>query len=243
MIGSKNIDVTGGLTSYISLLRRVVDGSHVSMSGKTMPDNDWRAWSAAAGNFARGRLRPDLALALNVVFGADVTGEPFGPLAKDENGKSRRMEGVWNMGKEAGLPITPLQLYETVSDMWKTHGIIGVTAGLIPTLASDLLGFSKSTSPRDPRYEINRHKSHMGEVRKALKAAEEGGNPDEYRRLLQVYAFDVQQDKTIAALDKAANKATKYAENERNPEANRKRAEADALRYMATARDILRQGK
>jgi hypothetical protein len=235
VIGSKNIDVSGGLTSYVALIRRVVDGSHVSMSGRTVPDNDWRAWSAAVSNFARGRLRPDLSFALNMVFGEDVTGEAFGPRGG--------VKGVVNAVIEGGLPITPLQMGETAHDLWRTHGVLGVTAGLIPALASDLFGFSKSTAPRDPRYEINRHKSHMGQVKKAYDAAKDTGNAEDYRRLADTYAFDIVVAKSVSKLGEAANKAKKIAENKKYPADYREKAAKAELDYLERARDILRQGK
>ena len=235
VIGSKNIDVSGGLTSYVALIRRVVDGSHVSMSGRTVPDNDWRAWSAAVSNFARGRLRPDLSFALNMVFGEDVTGEAFGPRGG--------VKGVVNAVIEGGLPITPLQMGETAHDLWQTHGVLGVTAGLIPALASDLFGFSKSTAPRDPRYEINRHKSHMGQVKKAYDAAKDTGNAEDYKRLADTYAFDIVVARSVSKLGEAANKAKKIAENKKYPADYREKAAKAELDYLERARDILRQGK
>lgn len=232
VIGSKNIDVTGGLTSYIALLRRVVDRSHVSMSGKTVPDDDWRAWAATTANFFRGRLRPDLALVISMVFGEDVTGEPFGPRGG--------IKGTANAFFEATLPITPREMIATVGDMWNTHGVIGVTAGLIPALASDLFGFSKSTAPRDPRYEINRHKSRIGQVRKALEAGKESGDYTEYMRLRDVYAFDVGVSDSVSKLESSANKAKKIADNEKFAADYREEARQAEKWHLDKAREILR---
>jgi hypothetical protein len=232
VIGSKNFDFSGGLTTYVSLTRKLIlDGSHVAMSGRNVSDEGFAGKVKVLSNFFRGRLRPDLAIALNVAFGEDVTGEKFGPRGG--------FEGVWNMTKEGGIPITPLAMLETTTSLFKTHGWSGIALGLIPSLAGDVFGAAKGGQERDPRYEIERHKSHMGQVNKALKAGQESGNYDEYKRLRDVYLFDVMNNDSVGSLDAAGKKALKIADDKRYPQETRDKAKADAQKYFATARDIL----
>jgi hypothetical protein len=236
VIGSKNFDFSGGLTTYVSLSRRLIGGSHIAMSGRAVSDEGFAGRIKVLSNFFRGRLRPDIAFVINVAFGEDVTGEKFGPLSG--------VEGVANMLGEGAIPITPLAMAETMGDLFKTHGWTGIAVGLIPSLASDMFGAAKSIAPRDPRYEIERHKSHMGQVNKALKAAQDSGDFTEYERLRDIYLFDVQVDADISSLDQAGKKALKVADDPSYADDVRQQAKKDAEYMFATARDILRgQGK
>jgi len=150
--------------------------------------------------------------------------------------------GMLNMTFESAIPITPLAMFETTRDIAKTHGFAGIAFGLIPSLMGDIFGFAKGGQPRNPRYEIERHKSHMGQVNKALKAGKESGNYDEYKRLRDVYIFDVTHNGSVDALDQAGKKALKIADDKRYPEETRKQAKEAAEKYFATARDILLGG-
>jgi hypothetical protein len=231
VIGSKNFDFSGGLTTYTTLARKFADGTHVAMSVRNVSDEGFSGKVKLLSNFFRGRLRPDLAIVLNVAFGEDVTGEAFGPRGG--------VEGMKNMVWEGVLPITPAALYETTVDMAKTHGWNGIAFGLIPALAGDIFGFAKGGQNRDPRYEIERHKSRMGQVNKALKAGKESGDYGEYKRLRDLYLFDVTVNGSVGKLDAAGKKALKVADDKRYPESTREKAKADAAKMFATARDIL----
>jgi hypothetical protein len=214
------------------MARKLVDGTHVAMSGRDVSDEGFSGKVKILSNFFRGRLRPDLAILINVAFGEDVTGTAFGPRGG--------MEGMRNMVMEGAIPITPLALFETTADMARTHGSAGLVFGLIPSLAGDIFGFAKSSAPRNERYEIERHKSHMGQVNKALKVGKEnGGDYTEYKRLRELYMFDVIHNGSVESLDNAGKKAMKVADDKRYPQETRDKAKADAQKYFATARDIL----
>lgn len=235
-VAGTTVDFSGRLTPWFAMARNVISDSHISPSGRTVPDDGWRSWALTFANFGRGRLRPEYGLVVSMLAGETIAGEPFGPFF---SGEGRRLEGTANMIKETALPIAVGDMIDSGTELWRTHGPLGFAAGIVPVAAINLFGFAKSSAPRDPWYEVRRHSSHLGQYDKAVRAARETGDWGGADELELRYRYDISVRRSVETFAKAARREERTMKDGSLPKEAREAARVRRDEWLGLARDTL----